>query len=255
MLTFNLPVVNRNCFLLSIIVWCMGYYLLAWILFVMVAAVEYDEVKSLYSTYEEFYTDRMEQERGKNTEDISGDSHILEEQIRLYTEENQGVAEITADIHNSVENKGENSYNYHETENADLENDSSGPRTQYTEIEAFWTEMIYKDWYHPTGIVMPEAIHYDVHSICMYHSYYTYKKMEAELNLLTNNITLPTKNIAIKANEVSCSASIGLGGTPSKKLHPSKLTVYGVDYTHEVAYKRGGVPLVQGAKEYKYVWV
>lgn len=103
----------------------------------MVAAVEYDEVKSLYSTYEEYYTDRMEQERGFNTEDVSADSHILEEQIRLYTEENQGVADKLADMHSEVELLGENSYNYHETENADLDNDSSGPRTQYTEIEAF----------------------------------------------------------------------------------------------------------------------
>ena len=103
----------------------------------MVAAVEYDEVKSLYSTYEEFYTDRMEQERGKNTQDVGADAHILEEQIRLYTEENQQVGEITRDMLGNVELKGENSYNYHETENADLDNDSSGPRTQHTEIEAF----------------------------------------------------------------------------------------------------------------------
>ena len=103
----------------------------------MVAAVEYDEVKSLYSTYEEFYTDRMEQERGKTTDDMSADAHILEEQIRLYTEENGEVAEITADKMGDLELKGENNYNYHESENADLDNDSSGPRTQYTEIEAF----------------------------------------------------------------------------------------------------------------------
>lgn len=100
----------------------------------MVAAVEYDEVKSLYSTYEEYYADRMEQERGVTTEDVSADSHILEEQIRLYTEENPGVAHVYA---GSGEPRGENSYNYHETENADLDNDSSGPRTQYTETEAF----------------------------------------------------------------------------------------------------------------------
>lgn len=103
----------------------------------MVAAVEYDEVKSLYSTYEEFYTDRMEQERGKNTDDVSADAHILEEQIRLYTEENQEVAYTTAGFNINIESKGENNYNYHETENADLDNDSSGPRTQHTEIEAF----------------------------------------------------------------------------------------------------------------------
>ena len=102
-------------------------------MFVMVAAVEYDEVKSLYATYEEYYADRMEQERGKTTDDVSADSHILEEQIRLYTEENGEVAEIAS----KGECKGENSYNYHETENADLDNDSSGPRTQYTETEAF----------------------------------------------------------------------------------------------------------------------
>lgn len=103
----------------------------------MVAAVEYDEVKSLYSTYEEFYTDRMEQERGKSTHDASADAHILQEQIRLYTEENEGLAEPTVDKLNDVELPEENSYNYHETESADLDNDSSGPRTQYTEIEAF----------------------------------------------------------------------------------------------------------------------
>lgn len=99
----------------------------------MVAAVEYDEVKSLYSNYEEYYADRMEQERGKTTEDVSADSHILEEQIRLYTEENAAVAQMVG----GSERFGENSYNYHETENADLDNDSGAPRTQYTETEAF----------------------------------------------------------------------------------------------------------------------
>lgn len=99
----------------------------------MVAAVEYDEVKSLYSTYEEYYADRMEQERGKTTDDVSGDSHILEEQIRLYTEENPELSDMVANRELEVEY----SYNYHDRENADLDNDSSGPRTQYTETEAF----------------------------------------------------------------------------------------------------------------------
>ena len=76
----------------------MGYYLLAWVLFVMVAAVEYDEVKSLYSTYEEYYAERMQQERGKTTEDVTADSHILEEQIRLYTEENPESTPLTTDM-------------------------------------------------------------------------------------------------------------------------------------------------------------
>lgn len=99
----------------------------------MVAAVEYDEVKSLYSTYEEYYADRMEQERGKTTDDVSSDSHILEEQIRLYTEENPELSDMVANRELEVEY----SYNYHDRENADLDNDSSGPRTQYTETEAF----------------------------------------------------------------------------------------------------------------------
>ena len=79
--------------------------------------------------------------------------------------------------------------------------------------------------------------------------------MEVELNLLTTSITLPTKVKNSEANKVACSAGTGLGGTPNKNLHQSHLNVYTVGYTHEVAYKRAGVPPVQGASEYKYVWV
>ena len=102
---------------------------------------------------------------------------------------------------------------------------------------------------------MPEAIHYDIHSVCMYHSYYTYRKWQAELNLVTTSITLPAKVAGCKVNEIKSPAGTGFGSTPSKLTHKNHLNVYTVGYTHEVAYKRAGVPPVQEASGYKYVRV
>lgn len=102
---------------------------------------------------------------------------------------------------------------------------------------------------------MAEAIHYDVHSVCMYHSYYTYKKWEVELNLLTTSITLPTKVMGCEANKVKGSAGTGLGSTNTTKKHTFYLNVYASGYTHDVAYKRASVVSVQEAGAFKSVWV
>lgn len=79
--------------------------------------------------------------------------------------------------------------------------------------------------------------------------------MEVEFNLLTNSITLPTKTKSARTNAVKGCAAIGLGGAPAKSLQQSYISMYAVEYTHEAAYKRVGVPLVQITREYKYVWV
>lgn len=102
---------------------------------------------------------------------------------------------------------------------------------------------------------MPEAIHYDVHSVCMYHSYYTYKKWQVELHLLNTSITLPTRVKGCEANEVKCPVSIGLGGTHTSKIQQSRIHVYATGYTQDVAYKRASVASVQGACAFNSVWV
>ena len=100
---------------------------------------------------------------------------------------------------------------------------------------------------------MPEAIHYDVHSVCMYHSYYAYKKWEVKYNLLTTSITLPAKVMGCEVNEVKGLSSTGLGGTHTHRIQQSHLNAYASGYTQEVAYKTAGVASVQGTCEYKYV--
>ena len=98
---------------------------------------------------------------------------------------------------------------------------------------------------------MPEAIHYDVHSVCMYHSYYTYKKWEAELDLLTTSITLPAKVMGCAVHEQALLASTGLGATHTITKQQFHLNVYASGYTHDVAYKRAGVASVQGGCVFK----
>ena len=100
---------------------------------------------------------------------------------------------------------------------------------------------------------MPEAIHYDIHSVSMYHSYYCYKQLEVELDLLTTDVTLPKK---VMGCEVSYSnSSPSLGATHSIERQQSHITSYAQGYTHEVGYKREGLPMVSQPPIYKYVWI
>jgi len=118
--------------------------------------VEYDETKSAYSTYEEYYLQRVATEGGEALEEV--DAHILQEQVRIYSEEHpEIIEELNKKQQKKREAKAKNTYsakksasysegidyNYHES--ADLEDEMAAPRNLFTETELFWSEVISRE--------------------------------------------------------------------------------------------------------------
>lgn len=104
----------------------------------MIASVEYDEIKVMYSNYEEYYLARTQEEGMSN--EIRVDAHVLEEQIRYYTQQNPESPSGMDKKYKAPKSRSTTTpplFNYENTEDIDLENEYASARNEYTEYDIY----------------------------------------------------------------------------------------------------------------------
>jgi len=213
MFTWNLPALIRNGVWFTLLCIAMNWNLLAWFFILFIVFVEMDEELTKYETYSDYYTAQLElYDFSKYT---AAGGWNLEEQLRIFNEMNpQVVQQHQKTFHNRIrelrqnpnKNKPKNKKQERKIKMANQKEQIKLKQQVFGYTENYWDEQetLYTneyvelvntlsassmlDWYHISGLVVPEQ-EYNIKNISLYHNKYSDLEENIQHQFIINQAT------------------------------------------------------------------
>ena len=203
MFTWNLPALIRNVVLFTLFCIFLNWNLMAWIFILFLVFVEMDEELAKYENYSDYYTAQLQL---YDFSHVSNNGWNLEEQLRIFNQQNPEVVQQYQRTFNSriqelrkhptkirPQDKAKKAFNKKEelrvkqevfgyTENYWDEQETLFTN-EYVEIINHISSNSMYAWYHQNGLVIPEQ-EYGIKNICLYYSKYTDINEDPQYNMV-----------------------------------------------------------------------